>query len=111
MYCSSDQYAGDGVNYVGSSSKNGNLIIGDNWQFRGKEIVLSIVQYLFGFNNGLKYAQEILWSGCSAGGQGVVNTVDEVSHVLLQVFSFFFFLLHVVFCVCLSIFCLSPFFF
>ena len=57
----------------------------EKWEFRGKNIVSAVVEY-FAVQMGMaKSANQILWSGCSAGGQGVLNTIDQAADILAQV--------------------------
>eukprot|EP00009_Paramoeba_aestuarina_P003371 CAMPEP_0201522880 /NCGR_PEP_ID=MMETSP0161_2-20130828/18609_1 /ASSEMBLY_ACC=CAM_ASM_000251 /TAXON_ID=180227 /ORGANISM="Neoparamoeba aestuarina, Strain SoJaBio B1-5/56/2" /LENGTH=290 /DNA_ID=CAMNT_0047921839 /DNA_START=314 /DNA_END=1186 /DNA_ORIENTATION=+ len=73
MYCSSDQFAGDGTATIN----------GETWQFRGKNIITGVLDH-FITAYGMNKAEEILWSGCSAGGQGVLNTIDQAAEILAQ---------------------------
>lgn len=70
-YCSSDAWAGDGVGTVN----------GTNWQFRGRSVVEAVFRTFFEGHN-LKAAQEVLFSGCSAGGQGLLYNLDFAADLL-----------------------------
>tara|TARA_R110002050_G_scaffold202040_1_gene337174 strand:- start:1217 stop:1516 length:300 start_codon:yes stop_codon:yes gene_type:complete len=74
MYCSSDQFIGDGVQHIN----------GDVWQFRGTSIINNTIAFLIQ-QYDLMETKNILWSGCSAGGQGVVNTLDIAHDYLREV--------------------------
>lgn len=70
-YCSSDAWVGDGVGNVNGTS----------WQFRGRAVVEAVFMTLF---TGLKtnQPQEVLFSGCSAGGQGLLYNVDNARSIV-----------------------------
>jgi hypothetical protein len=72
-YCTSDAWAGDGTG----------LVNGTMWQFRGRSVVEAVFKSFF---EGAKFTspQEVLFSGCSAGGQGLLYNVDHVSQLLSQ---------------------------
>jgi hypothetical protein len=73
-FCSSDAWSG-----AGDSNVNGTL-----WRFQGLQIIASTVDTLikeYGMGaDGV--ATTVLLSGCSAGGQGVVNALDFTSSVV-----------------------------
>lgn len=76
MYCSSDVWAGNGTsNYPGATTQQ--------WQFRGKVIIKELIEVLWN-SYGLDSASSILFSGCSAGGQGVVMNLDFVAALLAE---------------------------
>eukprot|EP00013_Stygamoeba_regulata_P023009 CAMPEP_0177646668 /NCGR_PEP_ID=MMETSP0447-20121125/9892_1 /TAXON_ID=0 /ORGANISM="Stygamoeba regulata, Strain BSH-02190019" /LENGTH=387 /DNA_ID=CAMNT_0019149207 /DNA_START=42 /DNA_END=1205 /DNA_ORIENTATION=+ len=74
-YCSSDAWAGNALWVAPDGSAR--------WQFRGRPILDALIHTLVQDYN-LAQATDILYSGCSAGGQGVVNTVDYVYDLLVK---------------------------
>jgi hypothetical protein len=70
-YCSSDQWSGD---------KAGNMALptsdAGRWNFRGREIVRSVVADLMA--KGLSQATEVVLMGSSAGALGMFANVDDV---------------------------------
>lgn len=71
MYCSSDTWSGD---VAGNSTlPTDNL---GRWDFRGRRIVEAVLTELL--PQGLGAAEEVLLTGSSAGGIGVVNNADDI---------------------------------
>lgn len=70
-YCTSDAWVGDGDGLVNKTS----------WPFRGRSVVDAVFQTLF---TGIKgnTPQEVLFSGCSAGGQGLLYNVDGAKKIV-----------------------------
>eukprot|EP01104_Vermistella_antarctica_P010940 TRINITY_DN2976_c0_g1_i1.p1 TRINITY_DN2976_c0_g1~~TRINITY_DN2976_c0_g1_i1.p1 ORF type:complete len:479 (+),score=57.30 TRINITY_DN2976_c0_g1_i1:199-1437(+) len=71
MYCSSDAWSGAGNNTV-----NGTL-----WQFQGRAIIDGVIQTVAS-SMGMDQADDVLFSGCSAGGQGVINSLDYAADLI-----------------------------
>jgi O-palmitoleoyl-L-serine hydrolase len=71
MYCSSDSWSGN----------TSTTLSGTPWTFQGRRIIESVFLTL-ARSYGLKSASDVLFSGCSAGGQGVVVNVDYVASIL-----------------------------
>jgi len=69
-YCSSDSFA---ANRSASNATFG-------WNFRGRAILYEIIQIIL--PKGLASANEVLLSGCSAGGAAVIANVDYVASLL-----------------------------
>lgn len=57
---------------------------GSIWQFRGCSIVDAVFRSFFEGRN-MKKSQEILFSGCSAGGQGLLYNLDFVAGLLADI--------------------------
>lgn len=72
-YCSSDAWVGDGVGLVNNTE----------WQFRGRRVVEAVFRTFF-TGRSLTRPQEVLFSGCSAGGQGLIYNLDYVADLLHQ---------------------------
>jgi len=70
-YCSSDQYSGNRA----ASNETG------NWHFRGLKILEAIVDHINQSIPVFRRVSEILYAGCSAGGQGVIVTADYFSNL------------------------------
>lgn len=70
-YCSSDAWMGDGRAFGG-------------WQFRGKAIVGALIGALraANFSGGIGHAEDVLLSGCSAGGRGMVGNADYLADLI-----------------------------
>jgi O-palmitoleoyl-L-serine hydrolase len=75
MYCSSDAWSGTASNVTLSDSSV--------WRFHGKQIIRSVLVELAN-RYSLLAADKVLFSGCSAGGQGVVNEADFARRVLFD---------------------------
>lgn len=73
-YCSSDTWSGNN-----DAAKIGN---GQTWSFRGAAILDALVET---YREELRAANSILFSGCSAGGQGVVVNADGMFDRLRKV--------------------------
>jgi hypothetical protein len=77
-FCSSDAWSGDG-----SSMINGTM-----WQFKGLKHISATLDALmnnYGLGSSSKNGDDttrVMLSGCSAGGQGVVNALDFVAEYL-----------------------------
>jgi len=70
-YCSSDSFSGN----RSASPSTG------NWHFKGKAILRAVIQDLLS-KTGLSNAQEVLFSGCSAGGSAVFANLDYAASLL-----------------------------
>lgn len=70
-YCSSDLWSGD---HEGNSALPTTDV--GRWHFRGREIITAVVRDLIQ-RKGLSTATDIVYSGGSAGGGGVYNTMDD----------------------------------
>ena len=70
-YCTSDAWAGDGEGVVN----------GTQWPFRGRAVVDAVFTTLFG-RLKTDAPQEVLFSGCSAGGQGLLYNVDQAHKIV-----------------------------
>lgn len=68
-YCTSDAWAGSGAGLVNNTL----------WQFRGRDVVAAVFATFFAQPNTLSAPQEILFSGCSAGGQGLLYNLDAMA--------------------------------
>ncbi|CAK9058096.1 unnamed protein product [Durusdinium trenchii] len=71
-YCSSDSW-------LGNSSQ---LWRGRAFYFQGSEILVETVETLLNF--GMKHAKLVLFSGCSAGGRGLLYNLDGLCHLVRQ---------------------------
>lgn len=71
QYCSSDQWSGDVAAVAGAPEREIT-----HWHFRGRAITRAVVEELLGL--GLSRAQEVLFTGSSAGGLGVGNQADDL---------------------------------
>ena len=69
-YCSSDAW-------IGNATKEENSM---QWYFAGRNIIRGVVEDLLGM--GMAQATQVLFTGCSAGGQGVVNNADFVASLV-----------------------------
>jgi hypothetical protein len=70
-YCSSDSYSGDRA----ASPETG------GFHFRGKNIIKNVIQELID-KHDMKSAAEVLFTGCSAGGMGVLINIDFVGSIV-----------------------------
>jgi hypothetical protein len=74
MYCSSDMWSGTRPPQAGAA-------VMPQWSFQGVAIIEAVLQDLVAYQ-GMAAAKEVLFSGCSAGGQGVVNNLDRIAPLL-----------------------------
>jgi hypothetical protein len=75
VYCSSDFWSGD---HQGDSQKPTSDV--GRWSFRGRKIVEAVTKDLQSL--GLGTAEEVLFTGSSAGGVGVMMNVDDLRAAL-----------------------------
>eukprot|EP01112_Ceratiomyxa_fruticulosa_P019242 TRINITY_DN6272_c0_g1_i2.p1 TRINITY_DN6272_c0_g1~~TRINITY_DN6272_c0_g1_i2.p1 ORF type:complete len:378 (-),score=57.56 TRINITY_DN6272_c0_g1_i2:145-1278(-) len=75
-YCSSDAWSGDRLPL---SRKQ---YITDDWYFQGSSIIAAVFQDLQKYFGMVVENSDILFSGCSAGGQGVIVNVDYVNSLV-----------------------------
>lgn len=74
-YCSSDSWFGD----AGASQAT------FGWDFRGSRIISAAVTALMSYNGmGSQPNAKFLLQGCSAGGRGVMGSLDSVAAMLPQ---------------------------
>lgn len=71
MYCTSDSWSGNATA----------TFAGQLWRFQGRRVIEAVFEKLRD-SYGLDRASQVLLSGCSAGGQGVIVNVDHVQNIL-----------------------------
>jgi hypothetical protein len=78
QYCTSDAFVG-----ATGPSRTGDPSDPATWHFRGLAVLLAAAQDLAAL--GMSRASLVVFSGCSAGGQGVVATKDRFAQMALSV--------------------------
>lgn len=83
-YCSSDGWAGQHTGVSTPDTFNGGAQPW-NWHFQGKAIIAGVIQTVTKKYQKSGPPSSVLFSGCSAGAQGVINNLDYASGLLHKI--------------------------